>query len=464
MNGELENLKNQLKEVQSKLDALKGEKAKLDELKKDGNFSDNLQEYYDSISKAILASESIIAKIKEKIHAIESQKENSSYRLTKDMIPYSTLKYYEAIDKYRQIDTTEQAKPKDPEDKGVIIDIDPIPYDETETEEDYIGKDRKKRIAESALIAALLIAIGAASIKLFDAVKDKQSNKENTATYEPVATDNSDNFYNYEENTVTITPEPTTTPVPTPSNPFINVFGYNETYLKDYESTKEIYNTTAEDAVEYVNDAYKILETRFYGEEATLDDIINVLVAIRTGNLYTEDNVSILRPIDSVLNLITENYIFGVPTEEDITKLSALQYFAKEGTDLDKFLTRYYQLLVDVLRNPYDGIYKDNLYNFLNVYASNLNNGFVNEPELTTGNEEIDNDAKLNSYYDFQLAYDGFVFDTLPLLQSGVNDPNAGSQEDIDRSNRSLELQDLLYTAVHDLMQDCEPSLTRGGE
>ena len=268
MNGELENLKEQLKEVQSKLDALKEEKAKLDELKKNGNFSNNLQEYYDSISKAILASENIITKIEEKINSITSKKENNSYRLSKGMIPYST------IDVYRQVAKVEQ--PKVEQSKGnisesdVVIDLDSEDF--AQPNKDYLKKDRKMRIAQDAIIAALLVGIGAVSFKLIDAIQDRQKNKVNNTIEQPVVNIDT-NPYDYESNTVVI-------PESTPSNPFINVIGYNEAYLKDYESTKELYNTTAEDAVEYVNDAYKILETRFYGDEATIDDIINVIVAI----------------------------------------------------------------------------------------------------------------------------------------------------------------------------------------
>ncbi len=375
MNGELENLKNQLKEVEEKLQAYKAEKAKLDELKKNGNFSDNLQEYYNSIAKAILASENIIAKISEKINELEGRKDNNSYRLSKGMIPYSTLKCYDAIDEYRQVDTRKQANPND---DRVVIDIEPDDYNEIE--EDYLSKDRKKRIAESAIIAALLIGIGAAAFKLYDAVEERQKNKENTSTYEPVA-DDTNSAYDYENNTVVI-----------PEDPYASVQNYVEIYRAEYEEMRELYNLTYADAVDYVNRAHSIQSFNFF-PEASIDDVVRLLMNIDNKKLFTQNDDGLTSMLVTVIGQVAENAVWGQPTQEDIHKMEALQYFAKDGSDLDEFLTELGEINKRVLTDPNNSEAKHDAYLYLRTFIHSFNSydnmiNYINEyPETDYGQE-----------------------------------------------------------------------------
>ncbi len=246
---------------------------------------------------------------------------------------------------------------------------------------------------------------------------------------------------------------------------YVTTQDFNLDYLEDYENVRTVNNITSKQAVDYVNRSYKIQEANFY-PEASIDDIAKIVMAFSNGMLYNEDFSYVLNPIDSTINEITNNYRFGTVKEEDIKKIEALQYFAKEGTDLSNFLRRYSTLAADVLRNPFDGAKKDKLYSFLTIYATSLNNGFINELDVRTDDEEFNNDAILNSNYDFQVAYDGFVQSTIPLLIPSINEPGA-YQNYIDttgRTQKSIELQELLLTAVNNNTINCEKGRTLGGE
>ena len=122
-------------------------------------------------------------------------------------------------------------------------------------------------------------------------------------------------------------------------------------YINDYENARNIYNLTSDKAVDYVNRSYKISETGFY-EDATINEIVEIVMTIDNKELYTTNNANLAQSFNTSFNRVIDNYLFGTTTEEDLRKFDALEYFAAEGTDLDKFLTEFATLSKENISNP----------------------------------------------------------------------------------------------------------------
>lgn len=216
-------------------------------------------------------------------------------------------------------------------------------------------------------------------------------------------------------------------------------------YLEDYEDARIKYNITAKDTVDYVNRSYLIQATRFY-DEASINQIVEVVMSLDNKDLFTQDNANLAQSFNTSFNRIVDNYLFGTVTEADINKIDALQHFAKEGTDMDKFLTRFGSLTKNILTNPKDNATKEPMYNFINIFATSLN-GFTNEPSLLTADEEFNKDAQLNDYYDWYMAYNSFIaplypinFPTYPDAPAAVPNIPEGATDD-EKTAAWLELE-----------------------
>ena len=177
--------------------------------------------------------------------------------------------------------------------------------------------------------------------------------------------------------------------------------GFDINYLNDYEVYRSIYNITPAKTVDYVNRSYKIKDTKFYNE-VEIDNIINVVMAIDNKTLFNAENAQLAQSINTSFNRIVDNYLFGTTTKEDVNKLDAISYFAKENSDLGNFLKGFSNIAKTIISNPEDKEAKKNMTDYIKTFATSLN-GFTNDARYT--NE----DAKVNDYFDWYMAYNSFV-------------------------------------------------------
>ena len=177
--------------------------------------------------------------------------------------------------------------------------------------------------------------------------------------------------------------------------------------LNYYENTTSRYATMPEDTVDYVNRSANILATGFF-KEADIDDVTEILYCMDNKMLFTNGNVSVTSPIVNELNDVLANYVYGTPVAGEANKLDAFKYFAKEGSDLDKFFTQASVLYQNIINNPAKQEYKNALMNFLDVYAHTIC-GVVATPETLTPNAELNESAILNDHYDYYIAYKAMV-------------------------------------------------------
>ncbi len=233
---------------------------------------------------------------------------------------------------------------------------------------------------------------------------------------------------------------------------YATVKEFNLNYLEDYENARSVFNITNEEAVDYVNRAYLIQSTNFY-DDAAINQIVEIVMALDKKELFTQDNASLAQSFNTSFNRIVDNYLFGATTEEDINKLNALQYFAKDGSDMDKFLTRLGTMTQAILTEPDNDNHKLDVYNYINIFATSLN-GYTNEPSALTDDEEFNNDAILNDYFDWYIGYNSFV---APLYPVFVSEEYLYSWEN---------LQYLMTTALEgpEFKNICGEALTLGGD
>ena len=183
-----------------------------------------------------------------------------------------------------------------------------------------------------------------------------------------------------------------------------------EAYASDYEEAKRLFNLSEKDAINYVNRAYKIKSTRFFGD-ADIFEIIRIdktLVdkEVKLNNDYTDNAFNV------AFNSIIADYFTNTITEETLTRIDGLQYLTKENSDMDKFLTNLGKLTKNVLKNPTDNSQRDYLYNYVRVYAYALN-GFKN---YSTNDKTFDDNAVVEDYLDYYLAYQEFIKPIMPLI------------------------------------------------
>jgi len=179
--------------------------------------------------------------------------------------------------------------------------------------------------------------------------------------------------------------------------------GFNIDYLNDYEAARTKYAITASEAVDYVNRAHEIAKTNFY-EGASIEQIVEVVMVINDNELFMSENSALEQSINASLTDVYNNYAFeNISLENDINRMEALKHFAKENTGLDKFLTKFSNLTINVLSTKDDATKnaeaKNEMYNFLDTFANTFagNTQDVN----IKGNEE----AVLEDTYEWNTAY-----------------------------------------------------------
>ncbi len=182
--------------------------------------------------------------------------------------------------------------------------------------------------------------------------------------------------------------------------------------LDAYEYAINKYDIPSEKAIDYVNRSCKILATGFYNE-ATVDNVCDVVKAIDDKTLFFGENATLAQSFNTAFNDIANNYLFGETTPEDIAKMDALHYFAKDDSEMDDFLTRYADIIKKILNEPNKNEHKTELFNFLNIFAHR--NGINNNEEVLTSDKEFNEDADLDDYYNWFMAYNSFIAPLYPL-------------------------------------------------
>ncbi len=264
---------------------------------------------------------------------------------------------------------------------------------------------------------------------------------------------------------------------------------------KIVNSEKEALEDKESDLIKRAND---IAKTNFF-EDAYASDIIDVLRAISDKQMWSTENAGYAQAFNTTFNQIVEKYLFDTITEEDINKVEALRELSKSNSDLDRFLEEYTTLLQNILRNPSDQKAKDQMMKYITIFATSLN-GFTNEPEVLTNNDEFNEHAQVNDFFNWWFAYDSIIKPTYPLYYPkelenvdgmiiedimyasiNMNDDeinayidNYGLSEYKDAILKQIKLYELQYlmeSALVNHPQFCEirnvndaPTLTLGGE
>lgn len=239
---------------------------------------------------------------------------------------------------------------------------------------------------------------------------------------------------------------------------YVNTEDFKIDYVNEYEKIRTMYDITPDKAVDYINRSYLIEETNFF-TDTTIYEIAEILMAIDNKELYTNDNASLAQAFNTSFNSVVENYLFGTTDETDIRKIDALQYFAANGTDFDKFLTQFGALSNNIL-NAQGNVEatkkaQDEIYNYVATFALSLN-GFNNKDEDINIKEPYNTNAQVNNYYDWFMAYNSFIAPLYPTFIS-VSEDNLIQFE---------ELQYIMLTAMEspEFQTLCGESLSLGGE
>ncbi len=248
---------------------------------------------------------------------------------------------------------------------------------------------------------------------------------------------------------------------------YATVKDFNLDYINDYENAFITYSIAPEKAVDYVNRSYEISKTNFY-EDASINEIVEIVMALDKQELFTKNNANLAQSFNTAFNQITEKYLFGELEDADINKLNALKYFAKEGSDMDDFLTNYSILVQEILNNPTKDEPRNKMYDFISIFAHTLN-GFKNEVELTDS-EALNENAIVKDYYDWYMAYCSFIAPLYPTFNNpdvevhGYIDENGVEvfESSDERYMKFLELQELMISGMQspEIQAMCEQSLT----
>jgi len=244
-----------------------------------------------------------------------------------------------------------------------------------------------------------------------------------------------------------------------PYNPAVENYAtakeFNYAYITDYENARTIYNITATKTVDYVNRAAKIQETGFYND-AEINEIVAVVQAIDNQELFMAENNALEHSINATLTDIYNNYAFTNNNHEnDMKKLDALQYFAKEGSDLDKFLTEYAEIAKSILvaKGNTEAINTETttMYTYLDTFANTFAG---NSYDLENPNEN----AIVTDTYDWNIAYSSFI---KPLMSMYITEQNA-------QNYACLQINMLSNYEMWAQVNGCDlengQSLTLGGE
>lgn len=228
---------------------------------------------------------------------------------------------------------------------------------------------------------------------------------------------------------------------------YANCKEFNISYLEDYDYVINTYSLTSLKTVDYVNRSYKIAETNFY-EGASIDDIVKVVMSIDNKDLYKYENGALAQSFNTAFNPMVDRFLFGTVSDEDINKMDALQYFAKEGSDMDDFLKTYGTLAKNVLSNPQNKESKDKLFNFISIFALSFG-GYSNEDleKVITTDEKFNQDAMVIDYVDWFIAYNSFIAPLYPINAPITPEepkkpeiPANATEEEIAKINAEYEL------------------------
>ena len=212
-------------------------------------------------------------------------------------------------------------------------------------------------------------------------------------------------------------------------NNYVTENGFKIDYLNDYENARTIYTLTANEAVDYVNRAYLINETDLY-KEATINEIVNILNNLNDKELYKQETASLQQSFNTAFHSIQENYLFGTLNDADVKKIDALYHFAKEGSDLDQFLTEFANLEKELLINQNNTTARNDMYNLLYTFTVSANE-FNNESDATNELYQV------NDHLDWYMAYNLFIAPLYPTI--------------VDENDliKYYDLQDLMISNLH---------------
>jgi len=211
----------------------------------------------------------------------------------------------------------------------------------------------------------------------------------------------------------------------TPHNPAIENYvtskDFNVDYITQYETARTIYNLEPEKAVDYVNRSVKIQATGFYND-ATINQIVEVVMAIDKKELFMADNNALEHSINATLTDIYNNYAFTTGSINDLNKIDALAYFAKDGSDLDMFLTEYSAIVKTILSSRNDTETsekaKASMYTYLDTFANTFAGNTIGDD--VTAQENFAK-AVVNDTYDWNMAYSSFI---KPLMSMFITENN----------------------------------------
>ena len=159
--------------------------------------------------------------------------------------------------------------------------------------------------------------------------------------------------------------------------------------------------------------AAEIGKTGFF-QDVYDSDIVELLNIIENKSLTDIENAGYAQLFNTTFNRIVEHYYLDEITENDINSVEALKHLAKENSDLDRFLTTFTELLKNVLRNPSNQDAKDKMIQYITIFGESLN-GFTTNAEVMTDNKEFNENAQVNDFLNWWMAYDAVVKPTYPL-------------------------------------------------
>jgi len=208
-----------------------------------------------------------------------------------------------------------------------------------------------------------------------------------------------------------------------------NTSGYKPEYEEYYELTSQEYGIPKSEAIQYVNLAAEAYKTGFFGE-ATLSQIVDIIMAIENKNLQTVDNANLAQEFNTSFNVIANNYLFGATTDQDKKSIEVLDYLATPNSDIGQFLSGYRPLLSKIMNNPEDIEAKNDMYKYLEIFANSLN-GFKNDKESLDNNQLVNDKAIVINYYDYYFIYNSFVAPAYPIFVPEDNDKLAKQYFDL---------------------------------
>lgn len=188
----------------------------------------------------------------------------------------------------------------------------------------------------------------------------------------------------------------------------------NQDNDKLYTAVAEQFGYDYETAKELTDQALAIANTGFFDpNEYSTSNIVEITDAVNNKTIYLTENAALDQAINAQLTGIYNNYMYGTITDTDLKKVTALNHFAKDNSELDKFLTTYSSLLYDVLYYQFDEEQsvkaKNAMYEFLNVFANSYAGYIPADSELTAASVNSYSSAVMTNTFNWEIAYETFV-------------------------------------------------------